>query len=481
MPLNQLQEQFYNRVVDLDFGKIILRANAGCGKTFVLTEAAAQLHRDGYRVLLCAPTHLARVNLLNKMPEDVRDFIETKTVASLLKRFGWTNDEGKLAFSAPTPEKLNDYDVIFVDEYSMISSRDADALLGSETKIVFSGDDAQLAPVLASKADFSDVEVFELTEQMRQGGVIFEAAEACREQIVYPSESIGPLTVHESTDDALQDFLSALSVLEPEDALNYRWLAQKNEEVVNIGEMARDVVYNSPADDFIAGEYILLYDTCAAGYNGQIVKVIESQPFTRISNSYDWKSYSVRVEGPRGEGTIVCASPADRLKIEAHINELSKTIKKLKKDAKFDEMKSFVAEVDYLNNTYTKVGRPFATTIHKSQGSSIPNVWVSTANFSRGGDKRALLYVALSRASETLHTVQVERPEWEYQRFANEVYRQAKILWEETQKEKHWNYRARTGLPASNPEQKEVIGLWMHINLQLMGFYRNALPVMIKM
>lgn len=481
MPLNQLQEQFYNRVVDLDFGKIILRANAGCGKTYVLTEAAAQLHRDGYRVLLCAPTHLARVNLLNKMPEDVRDFIETKTVASLLKRFGWTTDEGQLAFSAPTPEKLNDYDIIFVDEYSMISSRDADALLSSKTKIVFSGDDAQLAPVLASKADFSDVEVFELTEQMRQGGVIFEAAEACREQIVYPSESIGPLTVHETTDDALQDFLSALSVLEPEDALNYRWLAQKNEEVVNVGEMARDVVYNSPADDFIAGEYILLYDTCSAGYNGQVVKVIESQPFTRISNSYDWKSYSVRVEGPRGEGTIVCASPADRLKIEAHINELSKTIKKLKKDAKFDEMKSFVAEVDYLNNTYTKVGRPFATTIHKSQGSSIPNVWVSTNNFSRGGDKRALLYVALSRASETLHTVRVEEPIWQYQRFANELYRQVKQAWEDTQNERHWNYRARTKLPASNPEEKEVIAWWMWINLYIMAFYREALPVMIKM
>ena len=68
--LNDEQLEVYTKIVSCDFDKLLLMGEAGAGKTYVLTQALAQLHRMEKRVLLCAPTHLARITLLNKMPED---------------------------------------------------------------------------------------------------------------------------------------------------------------------------------------------------------------------------------------------------------------------------------------------------------------------------------------------------------------------------------------------------------------------------
>ena len=421
------------------------------------------------------------------MPEDVRDYIETKTVASLLGRWGWTNDEGNVAFTAPKSDLLSVYDVIAIDEYSMLSDKDVKTLLDCDTHIIFAGDPKQLAPVMAQKGDFEDVEVFELTEQMRQAGVIHRAAEACREEAVFPTESDGPLTVHNTTDDALKAFLSALSEeIEQEEneplaaTLSYRWLAQKNVEVVEVGEQARNVVLNSPAHSFVPDEYLLLYDSCQAGYNGQIVKVLEVQPFTKINHTYAWESYSIRVEGERGQDTIAVTSPADFLKVEEYVGELSKQIRQLKKDKKFEELKPLVGEVEYLNKIYTKVGRPYACTIHKSQGQSIPHVWVSTNNFGRGGDKRALLYVALSRASETLHTVLVEEAWWKVREAYNAIFRAVKAEWEVVFNEPHWKYKLRHDMKATSYEDKGFLSLYMGLNLEVYKTYINLLPHLVK-
>ncbi|NBT20315.1 MAG: hypothetical protein EBT00_16315, partial [Proteobacteria bacterium] len=67
---------------------------------------------------------------------------------------------------------------------------------------------------------------------------------------------------------------------------------------------------------------------------------------------------------------------------------------------------------------------------------------------------RALLYVGLSRAAVSLHTVRVQEPQWKVIRSINERYKAAKVRYEEMFAEPAHKVRVRTGLPARTPEQK---------------------------
>jgi hypothetical protein len=100
-------------------------------------------------------------------------------------------------------------------------------------------------------------------------------------------------------------------------------------------------------------------------------------------------------------------------------------------------------------------------TVHKSQGQTIEHTYVDTQSFAKASNKRALLYVGLSRASKALHTVIVEKPRWQVVREINESYRAAKARYEAVFAEPAHKVRGRTGLPARTPEQKQVLTEYM--------------------
>jgi hypothetical protein len=93
-------------------------------------------------------------------------------------------------------------------------------------------------------------------------------------------------------------------------------------------------------------------------------------------------------------------------------------------------------------------------TVHKSQGQTIEKVYCDTESFAKASNKRALLYVGLSRASVALHTVKVEPPKWQVVREINTRYKAAKVAYEAMFAEPAHKVRVRTGLPARTPAQK---------------------------
>jgi hypothetical protein len=191
--LNDEQLEVYMKLINKNFTKLLLMGEAGAGKTYVLTQALAQLHRQGAKVLLCAPTHLARITLLNKMPEDVRPYIETRTVASLLGRFGFNTGDGGVGFSKPKADRLGGYQVIALDECSMIGKSEYDVLMSTGAKIVFTGDFKQLPAIMQKGSGMMDdpmVEKFSLRQQMRAPGVIHELAKRNRDGVHFPTESV---------------------------------------------------------------------------------------------------------------------------------------------------------------------------------------------------------------------------------------------------------------------------------------------------
>ena len=472
--LNDEQLEFYTKAVSADFNKLLLMGEAGAGKTYVLTQALAQLHRQGARVLLCAPTHLARITLLNKMPEDVRPYIETRTVASLLGRFGFNTGDGGVAFSKPKSDRLGGYDVIALDECSMIGKTEYDVLMASATKIIFTGDFKQLPAIMQKGSGMMDdpaVEKLTLRQQMRAPGVIHQLAEKNRHEVHFPTESVSDdhseVVVHGSRTALLERMANDIAN-DPRgiDAHpHYRFITHRNATMYEIGAFIRDLAIASIGGDHTApitpGEYMLNYETCPAAYNGEVVKVLQVLPDSSASHGHLWSSYKVEIEGSRGTCFVNVIDPRKLHLAEEHTEQRRELLKEANKRKAFDAAKSYFDEVQHISNYWTKMFYPFAMTVHKSQGQTIEHTYVDTESFAKASNKRALLYVGLSRAAKSLHTVRVQPPQWKVIRAINERYKNAKVRYETVFAEPAHKVRVRTGLPARTPEQKLTLAEYM--------------------
>lgn len=474
LKLNDEQLEFYIKATSDDFTKLLLMGEAGAGKTYVLTEALAQLHRQGAKVLLCAPTHLARITLLNKMPEDVRPYIETRTVASLLGRFGFSTGDGGVGFSKPKADRLGGYDVIALDECSMIGKSEYEVLMSSSSRIIFTGDFKQLPAIMQKGSGMMDdpaVEKFALRQQMRAPGVIHELAQRNRDGVHFPEQSVSDshseVVVHASRTALLErmanDIVSDARGVDGHP--HYRFITHKNETMYQIGSFIRDVVIAAEMGDATeairSGEYLLNYETCPAAYNGEVVRVLNVVPDSSASHSHLWNSYRVEIEGSRGVCWVNMIDPRKLHIAEEYANQRRELLKEANKRKAFDAAKGYFDEVQHLSNYWTKAFYPFAMTVHKSQGQTIEHTYVDTESFAKASNKRALLYVGLSRASKSLHTVKVEAPRWKVIREINDRYKAVKVRYESMFGEPAHKVRVRTGLPARTPEQKLTLTEYM--------------------
>ena len=472
--LNDEQLDVYLKVVNRDFTKLLLMGEAGAGKTYVLTQALAELHRRDARVLLCAPTHLARITLLNKMPEDVRPYVETKTVASLLGRFGFNTGDGGVAFSKPKADRLGGYDVIALDECSMIGKGEYDVLMASGAKIIFTGDFKQLPAIMQKGSGMMTdpaVEKFSLVQQMRAPGVIHELAQRNRHEVHFPTASVSDsnseVVVHGTKTELLERMIGDI-ITDPrgtEAHPNFRFITHRNSAMYETGVFVRDMVIAHETGDsteaIVPGEYMLNYETCPAAYNGEVVRVLQVIRDGGASHSAMWDSYKVEVEGSRGTCFVNVIDPRKLSVADEYIAQRQELLKEANKRKAFDAAKGYFDEIKHLSNYWTKMFYPFAMTVHKSQGQTIEHTYVDTESFAKASHKRALLYVGLSRASVALHTVKVEPPKWQVVRTINDRYKAAKVAYEAMFGEPAHKVRVRTGLPARTPSQKLTLAEYM--------------------
>lgn len=157
--LTTSQRQVYDNVIQFlvqPFNKtqptsylITITGQAGTGKTF-LTKKLLNYVRGTLKqnVLAVAPTHKARRVLERTL--NVRTFapITTATVASLLSKVKAFSYVGTKRYVGGGDNKVKNYDVLLIDEISMVSRRDYHAICQLaqqyERKIIFIGDQAQI-------------------------------------------------------------------------------------------------------------------------------------------------------------------------------------------------------------------------------------------------------------------------------------------------------------------------------------------------
>jgi len=166
--LNDKQKLAVQNALKYNFS--IITGKAGTGKTFVIQNLIHIFRQIGLRYCLVAPTGKAA----RRIEESVND--KACTIHRLLKynSFEYLYNE---------KEKIYDYDVFIVDEFSMVNNDLAYrffSALPDYVKIIIVGDHNQLPPIgpgllfteLLNDKKYLNIQIVELTEVIRQAGAL---------------------------------------------------------------------------------------------------------------------------------------------------------------------------------------------------------------------------------------------------------------------------------------------------------------------
>lgn len=175
-----------------------LHGAAGTGKTTVLQAAARMLDYD--RVIFLAPTNKALTVLQSKLPDGyvsrtIQSFLGMKrSVDEGVELFKVTSDGIQKAAQFLAEKK---YDLVIVDESSMISSEIEGALVaviggsGKLIRCIWSGDKYQLPPPAGEKSlsFWRPKYAVELVEVVRHGGAVLDYATKIKQDFQKLAES----------------------------------------------------------------------------------------------------------------------------------------------------------------------------------------------------------------------------------------------------------------------------------------------------
>lgn len=393
---------------------------AGTGKTTVIQIAIA--HAEG-RVAMAAPTHKA-VGVLSEMAaERGMQGTRIETIHRMLSLKKSYND-GKVEF-VPDPKRVpmvESYDVLIVDECSMIDAAMYELIRpyidGERVKVVWMGDALQLPPV----GDEKDSPTFEadaghsLTEVVRNGGVIGEAIAAIRDNIEaetpeLPSPARDELGAIELYGNRMwfQKFLQDLENTDDD----IQALAFTNRAVDWINAHVRKHFFGADAAPFVSGERLVAIETfeqCGqvCMYTGQrfdVREAVEGREIFYLTKSdgsvekLELECWELEVEFPNG-----------RIDIIPVLDDSQKTAwKKALSEAKSNALnnRSLWGEYYELKERFARVRPGYATTVHKSQGSTYDRVYLAQSDILTSASfdpvlRNRLLYVGYSRTRSGL-------------------------------------------------------------------------------
>lgn len=386
---------------------------AGTGKTSVIGQVFGHM-RPYDRVCFAAPTHKAAGVLKQKAPAG----IECSTVHRLLgcKKIKDTTD-GEIKFLPDANGGMFGlYDVIVIDECSMVGDKLAGWIYSAAQKkgtiLIWMGDPYQLQPV--ADGDFSptfDIPTScELTEIMRHQGAIQSACDHVRQAIVSgrlpkPARAVsddhGKIIQWPNTEAGVDKFLHAF-LQAPECS---KALAFKNDDVDFLNGYLRKMIYGDDPRPFIAGERLTFaraYEPPAGGlvHTESECVVVEAEQSRRHGLACWRLILDVYGDIPVQVEAFTFGGKQERVRYQRKLSELKEEAEATRQWQQYFELKEAFATV-----------RPgYATTIHKSQGSTYERVFLLQSEMlgvaSWNPEMLArLLYVAYSRTSKELNLI----------------------------------------------------------------------------
>lgn len=391
----------------------LIQGSPGTGKTFVTCLAIKEWVKNNGDFLLrdmaiAAPSHKAK-NVMQGYLQENGIELDCYTVHSILgKGADIDENEGKQKFRNKTGNyPIDNYSVVWVDEFSMIGKDLANDLFARANRILFTGDIRQLPPINETgfpvwngvhELDCSDNIVW-LTEPKRYNGAIKDLVYDCipaidSKLIVYP-ELIADIGEEIQVTKRWFDIWK-LTDFENDDSII---LTYTNSHVDKLNGICREYIFGKPNLPLQVGERIIAYnpintiDGETLMNNGSIATIANIEP-TRLD---------------LGEATFEASlyyfenalRPCLRVN-DSDFDNWQKYLRNLAKKCKAGKARWGLY--------YATLGKSanfkpcHALTIHKSQGSGWNNVFVlNTFGWLKDPEVQPRLhYVASSRAKQRL-------------------------------------------------------------------------------
>lgn len=408
--LTDEQNEALDFLVSSDADQIGLFGAAGTGKTTVVGRFCDLVDDP---TVLAAPTHKAAGVLRQKAPADV----PCQTIHSLLaceKRYD--KERGTVQFEPnPDREMIGSFGVVIVDECSMIGDQMYDWICAAQERnpsvnIIFLGDPYQLRPVDdGNHSPTFDVPSVELETIMRHDGPIQRSCDAVREAMIEsrepPTATPNGIEIRDLRGDAETFFGRYLD--EPDRG---KILAYENDDVDFCNQHIRRRVYGDRAErPYLEGERLVLARTYEAdesagafGFGGVEKRLFHTgTECTALEVDKDVKHgldcWRLRLEDDLERTFVAYAFGSDdqRSAYRDRLDDLNP-----KKGTG-----GYWPDYFDVKEAFAKIRPGYATTIHKSQGSTYPRVFLLQSELEGLWDQELearLLYVAYSRASEEI-------------------------------------------------------------------------------
>lgn len=403
-----------------------LQGYAGVGKTWVVSQWFESLLERNPDISICvaAPTHKALDVLRGKCGHLN---VEFKTVASLLGQHISRNEDGELT-KGESPRDWT-FDLIAIDEASMVNREQCEKLANKGWKILYIGDPAQLPPVGEDNSPAFEYETkFLMTEVVRQqaDNPVVGIATMLRDRIAEgASFTLADIGAHAVAGDNRLRKVGRARMYDW--ALNARQkglvafiLSYTNAAVTNHNAVMHRALYPD-APLFGEGEKVLVNDAYALPKDANADPDAEPEMLTN-GTIMTVRSCVLREKEPHGVVTydVTCEHPDGReLVLPVALHEANaKSVHKLLTDQIWALRKKLgKTEVDraklkeLLNirkplNLLAPLRHAYACTVHKSQGSTYDVAFVDFSDMYRSEDRTKLMYVAVTRTSNFLVVVE---------------------------------------------------------------------------
>lgn len=372
----------------------VITGGPGTGKTTIINTIIKIFKNTGKRVAIAAPTGRAAKRITETSGEDAL------TIHRLLEYY-YSDSSEEMIFGKNRENKL-DYDVVIIDEISMVDLMLMDALLEAlkyGTRLIMVGDADQLPPVGAGSVlrdilDSDIMSVVKLKEIFRQAGESLITVNAHRinkgEYPFYNEKGKDFFLLRKDSDQEILDTVIDLC-------------GNRLPDYIEDCEPVKDIQILTPSKKGMIGS-INLNKELQRLFNPQNPKVAEKSIGERIfregdkvmqiRNNYklSWKNMKTFEEG---EGIF----NGDVGYID-NIDLQNNTIGVI-----FDNIRYVVYEFSELD----ELDLAYAVTVHKSQGSEFPVVIIPVGHVPPLLGTRNLLYTAVTRGKSLVILVGSER------------------------------------------------------------------------
>ena len=397
---------------------LTLIGEGGTGKTTCIAHAVEEWIKAGLNVLLTAPTNKA----VKQLESSIRSHGLTSSrinCTTLHKALGLTllpSEENKYAARSGAG-LLTDYDIVVVDEGSMVSKLAFYEYFLPDVKdngnlVVIMGDAMQLPPVKETESAallyYPAVNLTKVERFSAESGIA-KVTSALRKSLETGTaynfnaevETIKPAHF-------MQEVLPLFP--DPSSCENTRILAWTNRRVDAVNSAIRESLYGKDVDTFMVGERVVTGSPLYEG-NEPILSTDEECIVTNIQEgslmdedtSNEYKTLLLTLEPMYASVSTVYANVIHPDAVEA----LEADLDYLKRRA-FEggsNSRYWWHRWHKLKDLFSQVRYCYCITVHRSQGSTFETVIVDAPDILKNGrskERKQLLYVAMSRASKRL-------------------------------------------------------------------------------